>query len=477
MEIVVIGVGYVGLVTGACFAEMGHQVTCLDVNRQKIDLLKKNTVPFYEPGLEELIYRNQKAKRLLFQAGYDEGIAQASICFITVDTPSKQDGSVDVSFIESAACSIGEHLTDYTIVVNKSTAPVGTTQNIKKLIRKKLQCRGIEPHFDIASNPEFLKEGSAVGDTMKPDRIIIGVDSEKVSLTLKELYAPFNMNHNRILIMDLLSAEMTKYASNAMLATRISLMNEIARLCEKTGANINDVRHGIGADSRIGYHFLYAGAGYGGSCFPKDIRAFIALAQREKEDPMILKAVHETNERQKRLLGEKITAHFAKSGGVWNKAIAIWGLSFKPNTDDIREAPALDLIELLLHKKAILRLFDPLAMPKVKKLFGKKQNVHFCPNEYHAAERADAIVLITEWKQFRFVNLKKILSNMRGNAFFDGRNQYTAKEMTAKGFHYYGVGIPHLPAGACLQKLKTTGGQLMEHYEDPRLAYSPFRCD
>ncbi len=390
-------------------------------------------------------------------------------------TPPKGDGSSDLSCIKSCASSIGQHITDYALIVNKSTAPVGTTNHIKELIQAKLRDRKVDIHFDIASNPEFLKEGSAIDDTMKPDRIIIGVDSARASTALKKLYAPFNMNKSRILIMDLLSAEMTKYASNAMLAVRISLMNEIARLCEKTGANINDVRIGVGGDRRIGSDFLYAGAGYGGSCFPKDIRALIALAQEKKEDPVILRAVHQTNERQKRLLGEKIVAHFARLGGIRHKTIAIWGLSFKPNTDDIRQAPALYVIELLLQEKAQLRLFDPLAMPKVKALLGKTRSVRFCISEYHAAQRADGIALITEWKQFRFVNLKRVLSSMRGNAFFDGRNQYRAKEMAFRGFYYYGIGIPQLPSDLCLEKIKTMGKNRITDDEKSKFAYSPSR--
>lgn len=476
MEILVIGVGYVGLVTGTCFAEMGHHVTCLDVDEQKIQSLKKNVIPFYEPGLEELVRRNQDAKRLTFTTDYAEGLKKAEACFIAVGTPPNEDGSADLSCIEAVAQSIGKHLDHYLVVVNKSTVPVGSARYIQNLIQKQLDKREVTVSFDIASNPEFLKEGSAISDSMKPDRIIIGSDSEKATTLLKELYSSFTLNHDRILIMDLPSAEMTKYASNAMLATRISFMNELAGLCEKLGANINDVRHGMSADTRIGYHFLYAGAGYGGSCFPKDIRALIAMANESGHESLILEAVHEINERQKNILSQKISDHFEKKGGIKGKTIAIWGLSFKPNTDDIREAPALKLIDSLHKKGAILRLFDPLALPKAKKLIGQKENIHFCLSEYHAAERADAIVLVTEWKQFRFVNLKTVLSKMKDNAFFDGRNQYKAREMAIKGFRYYGIGIPSLPTDL-LQELKTRGNKKVGRYEDPRFDYSSSRFD
>ncbi|MCB1074465.1 MAG: UDP-glucose/GDP-mannose dehydrogenase family protein [Simkania sp.] len=476
MEILVIGVGYVGLVTGTCFAEMGHHVTCLDIDENKINGLKKNVIPFYEPGLEELVRRNQDAKRLSFTTDYALGLKNADVCFIAVGTPPHKDGSANLSFIEAVATSIGEYLDHSLVVVNKSTVPVGTARHIQKLIQQKLDERGVKVSFDIASNPEFLKEGSAISDSMKPDRIIIGSDSEKAINLLRELYSSFTLNHDRIHIMDLPSAEMTKYASNAMLATRISFMNELAALCEKLGANINDVRHGMSSDSRIGYHFLYAGAGYGGSCFPKDIRALIAMANQNGLDAPILEAVHNINERQKNVLSEKISDHFAKKGGVKGKTIAIWGLSFKPNTDDIREAPALKLIDSLLKNGAILRLFDPLALPKVKELLGHKINIHFCLSEYHAAEQADAIALVTEWKQFRFVNLKTVLSKMKGNAFFDGRNQYKAREMAIKGFRYYGIGIPKLSTDF-LQDLKTRGNNKVSRYEDPRFDYSSSRFD
>lgn len=442
MEILVVGIGYVGLVTGTCFAEMGHQVTCLDIDEQKIQNLKKNKIPFYEPGLEELVRRNQEANRLSFISNYAEGVKKKEVCFIAVGTPSNQDGSANTAFVQSAARSIAEHLDGYSVIANKSTVPVGYTQSIQKHIQAILDQREVKFSFDIVSNPEFLKEGSAINDCMKPDRVVIGCESERAAAILKDLYSSFTLNHDRILFMDLASAEMTKYASNSMLATRISLMNELAALCEKMGANINHVRIGMSADQRIGFHFLYAGAGYGGSCFPKDIRALIRSAQEKDCGVPLLKAVHEVNEKQKTVLGKKIFEYFSTKGGIKGKTLAIWGLSFKPNTDDTRSAPALELIQFLNEKGAILRLFDPLAMQNAKKVIGDKKHIHFCLSEYHAAEGGDAIVLVTEWKQFRFVNLKKILSKMKGNAFFDGRNQYQAEEMRAKGFRYFGIGIP-----------------------------------
>ena len=471
MKILIIGVGYVGLVTGTCFAEMGHQVTCLDIDKEKVENLQNGKVPFYEPGLEELIKRNQKEGRLLFTTDYKKGLEKAEICFIAVGTPPLEDGSADLSFIESAADSIGKYLQNCCVIVNKSTVPVGSTLHIQNLIQKALDKRGSNIPFDIASNPEFLKEGSAISDCMKPDRVIIGSDSKRATLILKDLYSSFTLNHDRILIMDLPSAEMTKYASNAMLATRISFMNELAGLCEEVGANINNVRTGMSSDNRIGYHFLYAGAGYGGSCFPKDIQALIASANHLNYKTPILEAVHAVNENQKLVLSRKITDHFSKNGGVKGKTFAIWGLSFKPNTDDIREAPALKLIESLHREGAILRLFDPLAMKNAKKILGKKKNIHFCVSEYHAAEHADAIVLVTEWKQFRFVNLKTILFKMKGDAFFDGRNQYKPKEMVSKGFQYFGIGIPPFIADP-LKELKKINKSRAQSYEDPRFDYS-----
>jgi len=437
MNILIIGTGYVGLVTGACFAEMGHHVICLDIDAKKIADLEQGIIPIFEPGLEEIVKRNVEAKRLSFTTDYKKGIEASFVCFLALPTPSDEDGSCDLKYVLSAAREIGRLMPDYRIIVNKSTVPVGSAVKVRQAI---LEAQEKHIPFDVVSNPEFLKEGSAVSDCMKPDRIILGVDSPKAAAAMKEIYTAFTLNHDRILVMDLPSAEMTKYAANAMLATRISFMNEIAGLCEKVGANINNVRIGIGSDHRIGYHFLYAGIGYGGSCFPKDIRALKAMAKQAGYETPILEAVDAINERQKQLLVKKITSYFKES--LAHKTIAIWGLAFKPDTDDIREAPALKLIEELLQLGAYLRLYDPVAMKKAKKHLSSHPNIQWCENEYEAASGADAVALVTEWKQFRFVDFEEILEKMQGCAFFDGRNQYKHHEMNAKGFHYFGIGIP-----------------------------------
>lgn len=443
MHILIIGTGYVGLVTGACFAEMGHYVTCLDVDEEKIEKLQMGIVPIFEPGLRELVERNQTAGRLLFTADYQAALESHHVCLIAVPTPSHADGSCDTRYILNAAERIASIMKCDKLIVIKSTAPVGTSVQVKQRILEILQKRGVEElGFDIVSNPEFLKEGSAVADCMKPDRIILGVENGRSEKIMREIYSSFTLNHDRILVMDLLSAEMTKYASNAMLATRISFMNELAGLCEKTGANIHAVRVGIGSDTRIGYQFLYAGIGYGGSCFPKDLRALIATARSLEHETPLLAAVEEINETQKQILYKKMRAYFASLGGIKNKTIAIWGLSFKPDTDDIREAPALVLIDILQKEGATLQIFDPVAMPAAKQLFANRSNLIWCEDEYSAAKEADAIALVTEWKQFRFVDFDLLLKMMRGRAFFDGRNQYKMQEMLEKGFHYFGIGIP-----------------------------------
>ncbi len=437
MQILMVGTGYVGLVTGACFAEMGHTVTCLDIDAKKIGLLEQGIVPIYEPGLEEIVKRNIKHHRLFFTTDYQKGVASSLVCFIAVPTPSREDGSCDTSFVEFAAREIGANMTGYRIIVNKSTVPVGTAQRVAAVIREVTDIP-----FDVVSNPEFLKEGAAVQDCLKPDRIIIGSDTPKPAEVLKEIYSAFTLNHERILVMDVLSAEMTKYAANAMLATRISFMNEIADICKRVGANVNEVRKGIGSDSRIGYSFLYPGVGYGGSCFPKDIRALIAIARKVGADPILLEAADTVNNQQKKALGQKMIRYFSKKGGLKGKTIAVWGLSFKPDTDDMREAPSLTFIEDLLKQGAILRLFDPIAMPNAKKLLEGVPNIFWCSNEFDAAKGADAIALLTEWKQFRLVDFNPIREKMKGTAFFDGRNQYKPIDMKNKGFDYISIGVP-----------------------------------
>ncbi len=441
MHILVVGAGYVGLVSASCFAEMGHHVTCLDIDKEKIENLKNGIIPIYEPGLEEIVKRNTEAKRLFFTTDYKSSVEKSLLCFIAVPTPSKEDGSCDTSYIETAAREIARHLQSYHVIAIKSTVPVGTCAFVQHLIEDVLKQSGSNATFDVVSNPEFLKEGCAVSDCLKPDRIIIGANNDKALGLMKDLYGSFTINHDRIICMDIASAEMTKYAANAMLATRISFMNEMAGLCEKLGANINNVRLGIGSDHRIGFHFLYAGAGFGGSCFPKDIRALQAMAKSVGYEALILEAVEHINKRQKKVLAKKISSYFLKDGGVEGKTVGIWGLSFKPDTDDMREAPSLELIKELLEAKAHVRLFDPISMDNAKKILDHP-NISWCSDEYETAHGAHALVLVTEWRQFRFVDFGNILSKMERPVFFDGRNQYKHHEMKAKGFEYFGIGIP-----------------------------------
>ncbi|MDX8431619.1 MAG: UDP-glucose/GDP-mannose dehydrogenase family protein [Candidatus Algichlamydia australiensis] len=429
-KITVIGTGYVGLVTGTCFAEMGHEVTCLDIDQEKISLLKQGEIPIYEPGLEEMVARNSAANRLSFTTDYQEAVAGAEAIFLSLPTPSDEMGGANVAFVLRAAKQLAKFLGGYVVIVNKSTVPVGTAQAVREAILEE----NPEAQIDVVSNPEFLKEGSAVADCMKPDRVIIGSESARAIALMRKLYSPFMMNHERLQVMDVASAELTKYAANAMLATRISFMNEMARLCEKVGADISAVRKGIGSDKRIGNSFLYAGAGYGGSCFPKDIRALQATARMKGVETPLLAAVEEVNCEQKKLLFTRLQAHF---GALKGKVIGVWGLAFKPDTDDLREAPSLVLIEALQKAGAVVQVFDPVAMEGAKKLLS---GVTFCEDEYAAAQNAEAVVLITEWRQFRFVDLKRVKKNMKGKAFFDGRNQYDPKAMQESGFTYYSVG-------------------------------------
>lgn len=442
MDILIIGSGYVGLVSGACFAEMGHKVICLDIDEKKINELNNFKIPIYEPRLEELVRRNKKGNRLTFTTNYKEAVQNSSVCFICVPTPSNEDGSCNTKYVEDVALEISKHLNEYKVIVTKSTVAVGTTFKVKQIISTELKKRNKEIEFDVVNNPEFLKEGSAISDALKPDRIVFGTDSEKAKKIMKDLYLGFTLKQDRIIIMDILSSEMTKYCANAMLATRISFMNEIAKICKEVGANVNEVRKGIGSDSRIGYSFLYAGIGYGGSCFPKDIRALSHIAKTVGIEPKLLQIVDSINNDQKKVLANNIVSFFSKAGGVKGKTIAIWGLSFKPDTDDIREAPALTLINFLLKKGAILKLYDPIAMNNVKKLFKDRKNIIWCKDEKDAAHNSDAIALLTEWKQFRLINFNPIIKNMKNAVFFDGRNQYHPLEMRKKGFQYMGIGVP-----------------------------------
>lgn len=437
MQILIIGTGYVGLVTASCLAEMGHHVICLDIDAEKISQLQRGIIPFFEPGLKELVLRNATANRLLFTTDTAWAVKSATICFIAVPTPSSADGSCDLSYVFAVARQIAEHMDGYRLIINKSTVPVGTADAVRAQMIHTLSEREQMIPFDIVSNPEFLKEGSAIHDCMKPDRIILGVDSEQALQLMKEIYSAFTLNHDRIQVMDIRSAELTKYAANAMLATRISFMNELATLCEQVGANIHQVRVGIGSDTRIGYQFLYAGLGYGGSCFPKDVKALHAMGQQVGVDMPILSAVETINQRQRLLFLEKISRFFSE--GLAGKTIALWGLSFKPETDDIREAPSLDIIRFLLQQQATVRAYDPVAMPSTKRLF---PTLCYCTDEYDAATNSDAILLVTEWKQFRFVNFDQIKALVRQPVLFDGRNQYKPHDMQAKGFHYECIGLP-----------------------------------
>lgn len=427
MKITVVGTGYVGLVTGACFAEVGHEVTCIDIDSKKIGLLKLGVMPFYEPGLDTLVERNTLDGRLKFIDNYSLIDPECRIFFIAVPTPSLPDGSCNLDYVFSAASSIADLNAQGTIIVIKSTTPAGTICRLEDMFK--------DSPLQFVSNPEFLKEGCAVSDCMKPDRIIIGSHSKDALNELRSLYGPFTVNHDRVIEMDPTSSEMTKYASNAMLATRISFMNELSKTCEKVGANIHSVRIGMGSDARIGYHFLYAGIGWGGSCFPKDIRALIDLAQANDCPSTILESVYKVNDKQKKVLVEKLVHYY--NGKLEGKTIGLWGLSFKPDTDDIREAPSLDIIKELLELGAHIKAYDPICSQAVKELF---PDLEICQDPYHAALDADAVALLTEWKQFRSIDFKKVKSHMKGKGFFDGRNQFNPQAVESCGLDYTGIG-------------------------------------
>jgi UDPglucose 6-dehydrogenase len=436
MKIAVVGTGYVGLVTGTCFAETGVNVTCVDIDAEKVKQLKEGFIPIYEPGLEAMIRRNVEKSRLNFATEIKEGTEGAEAIFIAVGTPPGEDGSADLQNVKNVAVEIGRSLTKYTVVVTKSTVPVGTSEVVRQVIQKELDIRKVNISFDMASNPEFLKEGSAVEDFLKPERIVIGINTEKAGDIMKKLYMPFLLNNHPILFMDIASAEITKYAANAMLATRISFINEIANLCDILGADVNQVRKGIGSDSRIGSKFIYPGAGYGGSCFPKDVKALIKTANDNGYVLNVVKAVEKANEFQKTVLFGKIKKHFKND--LKNKVFGIWGLSFKPHTDDIREASATILIELLLKEGAIIKVYDPAAMDETKNLFGNR--IFYASDPYEALNDADAMALMTEWPEFRLPDFEKISKLMKGNVVFDGRNIYDPKEIKNAGFMYYGIG-------------------------------------
>ncbi len=442
-RILIVGSGYVGLVTGVCFAEVGHHVICLDIDQKKIDALQRGIVPFYEPLLSELMSKNQAAGRLKFTSDYALGVAHSQICFIAVPTPCNEDGSCNIGYVLSAAGSIAEVMQEPKLIVNKSTVPMGTAERVLLHMQERLRQRGAHLKVDVASNPEFLKEGAAINDCMHPDRVIIGASSERACTTLKEVYAPFGLKPNQILIMDPRSSEMSKYAANAMLAARISLMNEFALLAEKVGANIHSVRLSIGSDRRIGEHFLLAGIGYGGSCFPKDVSALIEMGKGQGEPMELLLAVERVNTRQKGVLFQKMQHHFEERGGLADKTIAIWGLSFKPETDDMREAPSLVLIRSLLQAGAHLRLYDPVAMDQAQACLPRGTNITWCQNPYDAAKGAHAAALVTEWKEFQSLDLDHIAKLLVEPTLFDGRNLFVQTELLKRGFTYYGIGVPH----------------------------------
>ena len=436
MKIAIIGTGYVGLVTGTCFADMGISVTCVDVDADKINRLKRGEIPIYEPGLEDMVTRNHNSGRLDFTTDLSEVIDDVEVIFSAVGTPPDEDGSADLGYVLDVARQIGSLMGKYVLVVTKSTVPVGTAVKVREAILEEQRRRGVKIDFDVASNPEFLKEGAAIKDFMSPDRVVVGVDSPRARKIMQKLYRPFLLSSDRMLFTDIPSAEMIKYAANAMLATRISFMNDIANLCDMVGANVNMVRKGIGADHRIGTKFLYPGCGYGGSCFPKDVKAIIRTAAQHGYDMRVLRAVEEVNESQKSLLFKKLLKHYG--GSVEGKAVTLWGLAFKPETDDMREAPALVLIDLLLRHGATVRVYDPIAMQECRRRIG--DTVTYCPNMYEAALDSDALMLVTEWKEFRVPSWNVIHKSMRTPVVFDGRNIYDRTELESDGFTYYALG-------------------------------------
>lgn len=437
MKIAIVGTGYVGLVTGTCFAEIGVHVVCVDTNKEKIEALQKGRIPIYENGLEEMVTRNAKAGRLSFTTSLEECLNEVEVVFSAVGTPPDEDGSADLSYVLQVAHTIGRSLQRYVLVVTKSTVPVGTAQKVRMAISEELNKRGVDIPFDVASNPEFLKEGNAINDFMSPDRVVVGVDSERAKKLMTRLYKPFLLNNFRVIFMDIPSAEMTKYAANSMLATRISFMNDIANLCELVGADVNMVRSGIGSDTRIGRKFLYPGIGYGGSCFPKDVKALIKTAEQNGYEMRVLRAVEEVNERQKGVLFDKLQKLLGKE--LEGKAVAMWGLSFKPETDDMREAPSLILIERLIEAGCCIRVYDPVAMDECRRRMGDA--VCYAKDLYDATLDADALLLVTEWKEFRLPSWAVVKKLMRCPLVLDGRNIYDRAEMEEQGFEYHGIGM------------------------------------
>jgi len=438
VKVTIFGSGYVGLVTGACLAEVGNDVLCIDIDEKKIAMLKQGKVPIYEPGLDKLIEQNTNAGRLSFSTSVEKGVAHGLFQFIAVGTPPDEDGSADLQYVLTVAQSIGEKMSEYRIIIDKSTVPVGTADKVRAKVTETLAARGAQHEFDVVSNPEFLKEGAALEDFMKPDRIIIGTDNPRTTELLRALYAPFNRNHDRLIAMDIRSAELTKYAANAMLATKISFMNELANLAERLGADIENVRIGIGSDPRIGYNFIYPGCGYGGSCFPKDVTALERTARAVDYDAKLLSAVEAVNDQQKNRLFEKLHKHF--NGDLSNKTFALWGLAFKPNTDDMREAPSRVLMEQLWQQGANVQAFDPQAVEEAKRIYGERPDLKLCDEPYDTLDNADALIIVTEWSTFRSPDFEKIKASLNSPVIIDGRNIYDPKYVTQQGFAYYGIG-------------------------------------
>ncbi len=437
MKIVIVGSGYVGLVTGTCFAEVGIDVVCVDIDQRKIDRLNRGIVPIYEPGLEEMLLRNKERGRLQFTTQIATALVQADVVFIAVGTPPDEDGSADLKHVLAVARDCGRHMQDYTLVVTKSTVPVGTAEKVRQAVKKQLTLRGAEIEFDVASNPEFLKEGAALADFLKPDRIVVGTDSSKAEALMQRLYKPFTLNGHPIIFMDILSAEMTKYAANAMLATKISFMNDISNLCEIVGADVNKVRRGIGSDARIGNKFIYPGIGYGGSCFPKDVQALVKTAADHHYELRVLKAVEAVNKDQKTVLFNKIKQHFG--GDLTGKTIAVWGLSFKPQTDDMREAPSLIIVKKLLEAGATVKAYDPVAMQEARHHFADR--ITYAIDEYDCLAGAHCLAILTEWPEFKVPNLPLMRNLLQEPAVFDGRNIYEHTEMLQQGFFYHCMGV------------------------------------
>ncbi len=440
MRVTIFGTGYVGLVTGTCLAEVGHHVVCVDIDTAKIEGLRRGVIPIYEPGLEPMVKSNHAEGRLEFTTDAASAIAHGDVIFIAVGTPPDEDGSADLQYVLTVAKTIGSHLQRPAVVVDKSTVPVGTADKVRAAIAEAMAARGADVAYDVVSNPEFLKEGAAVEDCMRPDRIVIGADSPAAIEKLKRLYAPFNRNHERIVVMDVRSAELTKYAANAMLATKISFMNEIANIAEQVGADIEMVRQGIGSDPRIGWHFIYPGAGYGGSCFPKDVQALARTAHQHGYRAELLDAVESVNQRQKGHLYELIVRHYGGEEGLRGKTFAVWGLAFKPNTDDMREASSRRLLQQLWDAGASVRAFDPEASHEAGRIFGERADLTLCEQSQDALQGADALVVVTEWKQFRSPDFGKLRAALKDGAVFDGRNLYDPAEIEAAGLAYYGIG-------------------------------------